>query len=104
MKIVENYIYKQLIYFTAPCAIGERFNTNTQVCEKCPLNYYQHSEGQFSCTLCPNGRYTDNVGSISETFCKSKYNSTKPALVTTCIKQYYVTLILIFVHSAFLIN
>ena len=56
----------------SPCAIGERFNTNTQVCEKCPLNYYQHSEGQFSCTLCPNGRYTDNVGSISETFCKSK--------------------------------
>jgi len=56
----------------SPCSAGERYNTVTQLCSKCPFGFYQPAAGQFDCIVCPyEKKYTPREGATSDSECTS---------------------------------
>ena len=72
-------------YIFEGCPAGN-YATNSNTCEKCPINTYNNIRNNFlrECIPCPNYYTTENQGSTSRTECKSKYCLIRQCQIFDC--------------------
>ena len=55
------------------CTVGQKLNTDTNLCEECALGSYQPDKWQESCIECSSQRTTVDLASVSADQCLRKF-------------------------------